>query len=159
MQRPTADIADRRRTGVGRSLLDQVGGYFMIGNPDETWDDVRASLDVAVKAGPDLIHASVFVPYPATDLYEEGLESGRFETDYWRDFSANPSAEFRPRLWTEPGGEKEIEKRLLWFYRRFYLRPSYILTRAGQSGGWRGFKRNIRGLLTIIVKRRWSFGT
>ncbi|MFC1888873.1 B12-binding domain-containing radical SAM protein [Thermodesulfobacteriota bacterium] len=133
--------------------------YFMIGNPDETMDDVRESLDVAVKARPDMIHASAFMPYPATDLYEEGLETGRFEVDYWRVFAAKPSTKFRPRLWTKPGGEKEIEKRLFWFYRRFYLRPSYILRRACNPGGWKGMGQNVRGLLALIVKRRWSFDT
>jgi radical SAM superfamily enzyme YgiQ (UPF0313 family) len=132
--------------------------YFMIGNPDETREDLEMSLTVAQRAAPDMIHASVFMPYPATDLYAEGLQSGFFDRDYWREFATDPSADFHPRLWIATGREAEIMKSLLWFYRRFHLRPSYIWKRLSRLTGWAEFRNNVRGLLTLLSQKRWKFG-
>ena len=131
--------------------------YFMIGNPDEKMEDVRASLRVAKKAGPDLVHASVFTPYPATDLYEEGRRTGRFRTDFWREFSAEPTPNFRPPLWTDAEtDEAEIGRRLRWFYRRFHLRPAYVLRRLFSLRGPGDLARHLRGLRALLSPRRWG---
>lgn len=131
--------------------------YFMIGNPDEKMADVQASLDIAKRARPDMVHASVFTPYPATDLYEEGRRTGRFPTDFWRAFSAEPGADFRPPLWIEPGAdEMEIGRRLRWFYRRFYLRPGAILRRLFSLRGLGDLSRHLRGFRALVSSRRWG---
>ncbi len=129
--------------------------YFMVGCPGEKNTDLRASLQVARRAAPDMIHASVFVPYPATALYREGLATGRFENDYWKAFSRNPFPEFRPRLWSEPGTEKKIQGRLIWFYRRYYLRPGYILRQLWRIRRKEDIMRNLRGLLVLLASRSW----
>jgi radical SAM superfamily enzyme YgiQ (UPF0313 family) len=129
--------------------------YFMVGCPGEEMADLRASLDVARRANPDMVHAAVFVPYPATDLYEEGLATGRFDSDYWEAFSRHPTEAFHPRLWVEPGREAEMMQRLAWFYRRFYLRPGYVLRRLKQLKGRKDLGRNLRGLATLLSGKSW----
>mgnify|MGYP000908897474 CR=1 FL=1 len=124
--------------------------YFMIGNPDETWDDVRASLAVARQAAPDMVHASLYTPYPATELYAQGLRTGLFADDYWRTFSAAPDEKFRTRLWCAPGDEPRLLQRLRWFYRRYYLRPAYIIRRLRALRSWRDLRAHLRGLRTVL---------
>jgi len=150
LNRPTDPAAVIELFQQARQVGLRTIAYFMIGNPDETMDDVRTSLAVAHRAGPDMIHASLFTPYPATDLYAEGLRNGLFATDFWRDFSAAPSDRFRTRLWCEAGKEHELIKRLRWFYRRYYLRPSYLLSRLRRLRGWRDLLAHLRGLRTIL---------
>lgn len=150
LNRPTDPAATielfRRARQAGLRTI----AYFMIGNPDETMDDIRTSLDVARRAAPDMIHASLFTPYPATDLYAEGLRNGLFAKDIWREFSAAPSDRFRTRLWCAPGEERELINRLRWFYRRYYLRPGYIIRRLFHLRGWRDLRAHVRGLRTIF---------
>ena len=130
--------------------------YFMIGNPDEGPDDLRASLDVAKKARPDMIHASVFMPYPATALYEQALQTGFFERDYWKEFSAAPSEDFRPRIWAAPGRENDTLKNLAWFYRRYYLRPAFVWSRLVRLRGLADLIRGFKGLAAIFSMGRRS---
>jgi radical SAM superfamily enzyme YgiQ (UPF0313 family) len=125
--------------------------YFMIGCPDETETDLRMSLDVAKRAAPDMVHASIFVPYPATDLYEEGLREGRFASDYWREFSANPTADFQTRLWIDPA---EADRRLAWFYRGYHLRLGYIWQRLKALRSWKELSQNVRGAIAVFTMGR-----
>jgi len=141
----TIDLFHQARQAGLRTIA-----YFMIGNPDETWNDVRASLAVAKKAAPDMVHASLYTPYPATELYAQGLRTGLFASDYWREFSAAPDEKFCTRLWCAPGDEPRLLQRLRWFYRRFYLRPAYILQRLRAIRTWRDLVVHLRGLRTVL---------
>jgi len=156
LKRPTDIDALVRSFHMIRSAGLRSIAYFMIACPDEEMEDLQASLDVAKRSNPDMVHAAVFVPYPATDLYEEGLATGRFETDYWEAFSMNPSRDFHPRLWVAPGREKEAMERLQWFYRRFYLRPGYVLRRLVKLSGMKDVLRNLRGLSAVLTGKGWS---
>ncbi len=46
----------------------------MLGNPGETRADIDRSLALARKSSPDLLHLTIFTPFPATRLYQEAME-------------------------------------------------------------------------------------
>lgn len=48
----------------------KTGAYFMVGLPEETLDDIRASFQLAVELQPDYIHWHVFYPLPGSELYD-----------------------------------------------------------------------------------------
>ena len=101
--------------------------YFMIGNPTETREQIRATIRFALQLKPDYVHLAVTTPFPATDLYRMGLETGLYEDDYWRDFARDPRQEFIPNIWTELLTRAELFELLDEGYRRFYLRPGFVL--------------------------------
>lgn len=51
-------------------------GYFMMGFPSETKDDVYQTLQFMHELQPDYASLSVYEPFPGTDLFELGLEKG-----------------------------------------------------------------------------------
>jgi radical SAM superfamily enzyme YgiQ (UPF0313 family) len=66
--------------------------YFMIGLPGETREEMYKTLDFMRELGPDFSSLSVYEPFPATKLYDIGLEKGlvtdvRNKEDY---FSISP---------------------------------------------------------------------
>ncbi|HDY89102.1 MAG TPA: B12-binding domain-containing radical SAM protein, partial [bacterium] len=49
----------------------KVSGFFMLGSPWETMEEIKDSIEFSLKLKLDRIQASVFVPYPGSDDFEE----------------------------------------------------------------------------------------
>lgn len=118
--------------------------YFMIGNPTETKEQIITTINLAKKIKPDFVHISITTPFPATELYREGLKSGILKYDYWKDFSQNPRKDFVPELWEEHLTREELVKLLKYAYKSFYMRPIYILKRIFEVKSWQELKRKAR---------------
>jgi anaerobic magnesium-protoporphyrin IX monomethyl ester cyclase len=101
--------------------------YFMLGSPGETATEIEESISLAKKINPDYVQFLITTPFPATELYDLGMEKGILTNDYWRKFSAHPSEDFIPQWWTENFNHEELEKWQRKAHLSFYYRPSYIL--------------------------------
>jgi radical SAM superfamily enzyme YgiQ (UPF0313 family) len=51
-------------------------GYFMIGVPGETKEDIAATLDLMYRLQPDFASISVYEPFPGTPMFVEGVAKG-----------------------------------------------------------------------------------
>ncbi len=103
--------------------------YFMIGLPSENAEDIQDSFDLAKELKPDYAHFTIFSPYPGTELYYSGLERGIFKKDIWKEFAQNPKEGFKIPVWEENFTREQLYEMIVKFYKSFYLRPSYILSR------------------------------
>lgn len=99
---------------VRSSGLEMVG-WFIVGSPVEDREDFEQSLKLARELKLEFIAVSTLVPYPATELYE--MEKDKI------DFDLLP---YNCQFVNQAGTEREAE-----FYRRYYLNPSYIVTKMG----------------------------
>lgn len=124
--------------------------YFMIGNPGETMVDIKASLDLALALKPDLLHLTIFTPFPATQLYREALDCGVISRDVWREFAANPSEEFIPPIWEENFSKGELQEIINRAYRKFYFRPEYIWRRLRRLRSFAEFTRKAKAGLSVL---------
>ncbi|MFH0911029.1 MAG: radical SAM protein [Planctomycetota bacterium] len=127
--------------------------YFMIGNPTETREDIEETFRVARRLAPDYVHMTILTPFPGTEIYARGLESGVLPSDVWRAFAKNPDASFDPPHWGERFTRGELNELLVEGYRRFYLRPSYILRRLVRLRSFSEFKRKARAGLKVLGMR------
>ena len=87
---------------------------------------------------------TILSPFPATKYYLDAMKEGVCKTDVWRDYANNINDDFRPPLWTQPGGiysREELESHLRWFYGKFYLHPKFILDRILEVRNFGQFKR------------------
>ena len=105
----------------------QTAGYFMIGSPTETKEDVLTTIKFMKKLNPDYIHVTITTPFPATDLYQIALEQKIIDHDIWREFALNPNPDFMTPIWTKELSREELFSLLKMAYRSFYLRPNYII--------------------------------
>ncbi len=62
----------------------KVFGFFMIGIPKETIDDVRMTFDLARELKLDRSTWSIFQPLPGSELYENSLKDGTIKKEDWR---------------------------------------------------------------------------
>ncbi len=89
--------------------------FFMSGHPDETDTDFQLTLDFAIDARLNFASFNPLTPYPGTPLFNQ--LSNRI------DFSIYP---YRNQ-WKDPSIYDDFTVRKKRFYRRFYLRPGFVL--------------------------------
>ena len=126
---------------------------FMIGFPGETEEQIRRTIDFALKVDPNYVQFAITIPLPKTDLYSMAFEKGMYTEDHWREFARHPTPDFRPPGWYEIFSEEELEEFLDLAYRRFYIRPGYIWGRLRKIRSFSELKRNIRIGTRILVRR------
>ncbi|MCB1153631.1 MAG: B12-binding domain-containing radical SAM protein [Deltaproteobacteria bacterium] len=124
--------------------------YMMVGNPDETVEDVEESLALLKELDPDHVHVSVFVAYPATEFYEEGVKRGLYGGDIWREYSANPFMPFEVPTWPEAPPTDVLFGLTRKIYRRFYFRPKKIWQHLRSITTWQGVKRRLSYLPALL---------
>lgn len=128
----------------------ETAGYFMIGSPTETLEDINATIKLAKEIFPDYIHFSVLTPFPATELYFKGLQEGIIKEDYWQKFALNPEPNFKPLAWEENFKREELIKILIDVYRQYYLAPKYIWKRIKELRNWQNVKNNFKAAFRLM---------
>lgn len=99
-------------------------GFFMLGFPGETREEMQRTIDFAVRS--DLLGAKFFqvIPYPGTELGRQ-WQRGRHD-----DFSAPQMDEFHffsNRITCSEMGSQEINDLVAEAYLRFFARPLRVL--------------------------------
>ena len=131
-----------RKAGI-RSIAN-----FMIGNPGETRESVEKSLRLAKEIRADYCDFSFATAFPGTRLYDLAREKGWLLENYDpSNVRLDQCTMNATRMTTD-----ELRGLLKSAFRRFYLRPSYILRRMAtlQPFEWR---MNTLGMLRIAGLR------
>ena len=101
-----------------------VRAAFMLGNPGETEQTMKETLDFAIKLNPDLAIFNVTTPFPGTEMFDWADKNSYLLTKNWDDYDlAHPVMEL-PTV-----SAARVQTFYRRFYRRFFLRPRYILQR------------------------------
>ncbi len=124
--------------------------YFMLGSPGESEKEIEDSIRLAKEINPDFVQFLITTPFPATDLYRLGLETGVLEGDYWREFSAHPRGDFVPQWWTENFTHGELEKWQKRAHMQFYYRPAYVWSQLRQVKSARELMRKARVAVRLL---------
>ncbi len=96
---------------------------FMIGLPTETLEESYKTIDFAIEIDADYSQWQKTTPFPGTELYDICEKHGTILTKDWTKFTA-----WNEIVYVTDGRTKEdIVKVEQEAFRRFYLRPSYIL--------------------------------
>jgi len=120
---------------------------FIMGTPGETMESMKRTVDFAIKANPDLAHFNKFTPYPGTEIYRNLVKRG-----YKFDFSKSHSQLDHSVIMYVPDGvdKKEYKEFLDRSYKRFYLRPRYLLRQISQIRSLSDIKRLMDGFFAIF---------
>ncbi len=147
LRRAREIFGETRRAGIATLA------YFMIGSPTETREDIRETFRVARDLDPDFLHLTILTPFPGTEIYGTGLETGVIPSEAWQEFAARPHLGFVPPHWGEVLPLEELNALLLEGYRGFYRRPRYLLRRvlAVRSPG--ELARKARAGIRILTMR------
>jgi len=125
--------------------------YFIIGQQTETAADIDDTLRLARQLDPNYVHFTVFCPYPGTEIYMQGLESGVIREDVWRKFSEDPRDGFELPVWEENFTRQELREMLVRCYKSFYLRPRYVARNLLRIRRMGELKRKLRAGLSVVT--------
>lgn len=100
----------------------EVRGFFILGYPTETKNDILATIKFAKKLKLTAVHFSNFLPLPGTEIAEELLKDGKIEKIDW-------SKLFYSKVPFSPSGISinELKKFQRKAYLTFYLRPIVLI--------------------------------
>lgn len=122
----------------------QTLGYFMIGSPTETKEDILETVKFMKKLNPDYAQTAITTPFPGTDLYKMAIKEKVLSGDVWQKFAQNTSTEFIPPVWDKEISKEELKRLLKKAYKAFYFRPNFIIKKISQLNSWDEFKNKTR---------------
>jgi coproporphyrinogen III oxidase-like Fe-S oxidoreductase len=99
----------------------------MVGNPGETHETMRKTLELALKLNTDTAQFFPLIPYPGTEAYRWAKENGYIEMDYdqyCKNDGTHNSVLNLPGLSAEQMVDFCNAAR-----KRYYLRPGYLFHR------------------------------
>ena len=106
----------------------QAFGFFMIGFPDETREDIKKTINLAISLDFDYVQFTKLTPLPNTQLYYDLRNETGF--DYWKEYTLGKiPANETLKVTSCKVPPEELDELLKYAYRRFYFRPRLILNR------------------------------
>lgn len=124
---------------------------FMIGYPGENLDQIMQTIDFALRLDPDFVQFGVTSLFPKTYIYKDALERGVLKGDVWRVMAKNPTPDFLPPLGSETFSREELERLQRMAYRKFYLRPKYVLRRLTKVGSFTQLYRQAKAGYHVLA--------
>jgi radical SAM superfamily enzyme YgiQ (UPF0313 family) len=127
-----------------------IHGCFMFGNLNETKDTMRATLEFAKKIEPDTAQFFPIMVYPGTAAYEEAKQRGLLSTEDYSNWLTKDG--LHNSVVNLPGlTHKDLVEFADQARREFYLRPSYMARKLGQSlKNPAELKRNLKGFAKLV---------
>ncbi len=127
-------LKDMRRSVTVETMIEKIRlikettnirmtGFFLIGYPSETMEDIQMTLDLACGLPIDRAQFSNFLPFPGTEIFDRLVENGKINPDTL-DFDKylNNKIIYSPEGIT-PETLRKVMKRA---FRRFYFRPKIM---------------------------------
>lgn len=125
----------------------KVLSYNMVGLPFEDMGKILKTIRVNVRAGTDVIHVSIFQPYPNTDLYKLCVKEG-----FIKDGQLSEGYFDRPIL-----KQRRLSKNSVIFSHRFFYIYFVLFTLADRLP--RLIKKITEGLLSFTFRNKLCQGT
>lgn len=138
------DLA-RKIVRLTRKAGIDVRAMFMLGNPGETEETIKETINFAIELNPDLVIFNITTPFPGTEMYKWAKENGYLLNKEWSEFDLSDAIMRLPTL-----SPKKIKYYYRFAYKKFYLRPSYILSRLIKIKSLIDLKNNAKSLFSIL---------
>jgi radical SAM superfamily enzyme YgiQ (UPF0313 family) len=122
-----------------------VRAAFMIGNPGETQQSMDETLRFAIRLNPELAIFNVTTPYPGTEMFDWADRNGYLTTRNWNHYDL-----CHPVMKLPTVTPQEISRFYQKAYRRFYLRPGYVLKRLWKLRTMTDFASALAGLKGVM---------
>lgn len=126
---------------------------FMIGLPfEKSSADVRRNIDFLLEIDPDYAQFSVLSLYPNTEVFEQACRKGLIDPARWSEFVRAPFPGFQVDHWEEFLPASELLRLQKESYRRFYLRPRYIMRSLIATCSWHEFTSKLAGAMKLLKR-------
>lgn len=124
--------------------------FFMVGNPGETKEGIKKTIDFSIKLDSDFAQFSVATPFPGTKIFELVKENGRLLVSDWDEYS-----QFNQRGYFDYGDlkGKDVAELAKLAYRKFYLRPGTLVKFLKRKETWFNMKNFLFGATHFLLQK------
>jgi len=105
----------------------EVTGSFIIGTPGESKEEAMETIKFAIQSGIDYAQFTAMTPYPGTEVYDFAKANNLLETEDWSKFTT-----IKPVMRTFEMTAEEIRSLVSMAYRKFYLRPKFLVVQVAK---------------------------
>ncbi|MGB2986102.1 MAG: radical SAM protein [Phycisphaerae bacterium] len=126
----------------------EVRAAFMFGNPGETVESMRRTIDFAKALDPDIAVFNITTPYPGTQLFDWAKKHGYLRTLDWNEYDLANSVMELPTV-----SAADINRMYKVAYREFFFRPGYLVRRFLRMRSLEDVRMNIRALRSVLFVR------
>jgi len=123
-----------------------IAATFIMGLPEETEEDLQSTLRFAIELKCDFASFNVAVPRMRTELRQEAISSALISPEMTKMDQSGTYAVMGTRYLSR----EEIERMVARAIRRFYCRPSYVLSRARRITSLQDLRRHIVSGLAVL---------
>jgi len=121
--------------------------FFIFGLPWETPETVEQTIEFAKEIKPDSAQFAVVIPHPGTELYDLCLQKGWLKYESWEDFDCRKAL-----IETDNLSIEDPTKYRSQAYRKFYLRPIYILRTSLKLWNPKEARRIVKSAKSVIER-------
>lgn len=124
--------------------------FFMIGNPGETQEDIKKTIDFSIKLDPNFAQFTVSTPFPGTQIFNLIKKKGKIKIIDWDKYYM-----FGHKGYFDYGELKaeEVTKLMTQAYRGFYLRPKTIFRLIKRKQTWLNLSNIIAGSAYYLLQK------
>ncbi len=115
----------REKIAMIRKYNFQLKGFFMIGYPGDTKDDILTTIQYAISLDLDRAYFTMYMPLPGTDDFRMLLDQGKIDIHKleWDNFFTKA----KPSYVSDGMTSEDLQYLTQFAYRKFYLRPRILL--------------------------------
>ena len=136
-----------RAMGFAKKVGIHVVGYFMLGIPGETVDEIKETIRFAKKLNPDYAQFAVATAFPGTELYKMAKADNKINDDWSKSIYALGG---KPAVSLSDVPIDTLDEYVKKAYRAFYFRPGYILKKLSRIRSFKDIAYNLKGLKTLL---------
>jgi radical SAM superfamily enzyme YgiQ (UPF0313 family) len=135
----------RENVRLARDIGIETRASFMIGNPGETKETIKKTINFAIELDPDEIQFNITTAYPGTELYKWAKEKGYLDVRDNKNFNMSDVNMRLPTISAQQLNRYYKKAHLL-----FYMQPKVILRRLFHIRSYTQFIQEIKGFLAIL---------
>ena len=117
----------------------------MLGNPGETEETVKKTINFAIELDPDEVQFNIATAYPGTELYKWAKDKGYLAIRNNKNFNMSDINMELPTITPET-----LDKYYKSSHKAFYLRPKIIIRRLLHIRSFAQLAQEIKGFLAIL---------
>jgi len=118
---------------------------FMFGNPGETEETIKKTIDFAIELDPDEVQFNITTVYPGTEMFEWAKQNGYLKVNDWSNYNVSDVVMELPTVSSEV-----VKKYYRLAHKKFYLRPKIIFRRLSKLKSITQLVQEIKGGLAVI---------
>ena len=119
---------------------------FMLGNPGETEETLKETINFAISLNPDLAIFNIVTPFPGTEMYNWAKKNNYLLDMEWHEFDLASVVMRLPTITAE-----KIQYYYKFAYKSFYMRPAYLFKRIYKMKSLIDLRNNIKSLRSILA--------